>query len=278
MSDRSDLDREIAEEDELRGLLRAGDRHLVAPPIALIEARSARSRSTPILGAVALALLVLVIAVGIGRSRVAAPSTSPSPSAATTAPAVPTARPETGSPLVSTGLCPEPPKPGYLPWPSHRGQIDTSSTKTESTWFGADSPVDVPAVRITLQPYADPQPTTNRQTAGDRDVFLYFTSGQPVEARAWWREPGGACPIVTTALVWPEKDRTTQQAELLRVIASIPSIALAPTPSAKPGSQYGFVVRQSASRVAIVREDGSLVTTLDDVSGSPAVSGDGRQL
>jgi len=138
--------------------------------------------------------------------------------------------------------------------------------------------VDVPAVRLTLEPYADLQPTTNRQTAGGREVFVYFTSGQPVEARAWWREPTGPCPTVTTALVWPEKDRTVLQLELLRVVASIPPITSAPAPSAKPASQYGFVVRESPSRVAIVREDGSAVATLDDVSGAVAVSGDGRQL
>jgi hypothetical protein len=274
MSDYTDIEREIAEEDEIRRLLRAGDRNLKAPPFVLIEQRAARPRVGSVFGSV-LMLLAAAIAIGVGLARVAVPASS-APSASPT-PAV-TATPQVANSQVRiSALCPEAPKPTYLPWPSSRTQTSSEPTRTETTWFGSGSPAPG-AARITVQPYADAQPETSRQIAGEREVFVYFTSGQSVEARAWWREPRGVCPVVTVALVWPEKDRAVQQSELLRVVASIPSFVASPAATSRPPLTYGVVVRESTAAVQVMNELGSVVVTLDDPTGLVAGSADGRRI
>jgi hypothetical protein len=102
MSDRSDLERDIAEENEIRSLLRAGDRDLVAPSVALIERRVQGRPPVPVFVGVAIAaVVVLAIAIGVGSRPVGAPVTSPSPSVlATPAPsaALPSASASAGAP------------------------------------------------------------------------------------------------------------------------------------------------------------------------------------
>ena len=290
MSERSDLERDIAEEDELRALLRAGDGPLAAAPFEVIERRMQGRRSQPALTAVVLALLAIVAAVGIGTWRVATPATSPSPSPAVTSPspsptAAATALPQVGPPSSSAlGLCPEAPRPAYLPWsttPSTHTQVQTTPTSTETTLFGPGAGAAQALVRILVQLYADSQPTTNPQTAGGRRVFVYFvpaTVRQPAEARAWWREPTSACPVVTVALVWPDKDPITQQTELLRVVESIPSLAASPPATARPTAGYGVLVRRPDGTVNVLHEDGSAPAALDARTDVLAASPDGRDI
>lgn len=274
MSERSDLERDIAEEDELRALLRAGDRHLAAAPFEVIEQRIKARRPLPAFGAIAVAVLVLVLAVGIGSWRAAAPVISPSP--APTATAVPQVGPPSSS---APALCPEAPRPAYLPWSSTQTQVQTTPTSTETTLFGPGAGANQALVRILVQPYADAQPTASPQTAGGREVYVYFASSrQPAETRAWWREPSGPCPVVTVALVWPEKDPTTQQTELLRVVAAIPSFAASSSATAPPAAGYGVLVRQPDGKVSVLREDGSVAAVLSDPSGILVASPDGREI
>lgn len=64
----TEIEREIAEEDEVRSLLARDDAGLVPPPYAVLERRTRRSRPFGDLIAVATAVVVLAIAAGIGRS------------------------------------------------------------------------------------------------------------------------------------------------------------------------------------------------------------------
>jgi len=98
MSDRSDIERDIAEEDELRNLLRSGDGQLVAPPVALVEQRAQQQQSFPAFATIAAALLVVVVAIGIGSRQVGAPTSSVSPSPLPTPAASGTASSPSASP------------------------------------------------------------------------------------------------------------------------------------------------------------------------------------
>lgn len=308
MSDPSDLERDVAEEDELRALLRGGDRDLAAPSFAVIERRLRGSRVAPAFSGIAVATLAIALGVGFATWRAGAPATSPSPSLAPTAPpqvatpqVAPTAARVAPPGDIAPALCPEPPRPGYLPWPSSQTQMETTPTAITTTWFGPGSGPSQARVRIAIQPYADAQPATRALTAGARQVHVYFTwelssgavqviPGQPAptpgltvrqagEARAWWREPSGACPVVTVALVWPEKDSATQEAELLRVVASIPAIAVSPALTARPAAGYGVLSRQPDGRMKLLREqDASVVASLDEPSAATAVSADAREV
>lgn len=85
----SDLQRDIAEEDELRALLTGGDRDLVAPPYSTIEPRVRSPRRSPALGALAFAVVAVVIAVAIGQWRSVVPA-APSPTLSSAPPATAT--------------------------------------------------------------------------------------------------------------------------------------------------------------------------------------------
>jgi hypothetical protein len=91
MSDNSDLERDIREEDELRALLGTRER-ISIPPFASVAARAQR-RSVPFGAIAAAAAVVLVTAVGLAfvfppATPAAVPSASASPTASSTAGAV----------------------------------------------------------------------------------------------------------------------------------------------------------------------------------------------
>ena len=271
MSDRPDLEGDLVEEEELHTLLAGGDRDLVAPDFAVIERRVRGARLLPAFGSLALAAFVVVLAVGIASWRTAAPAASPSPSTA-----IATALPNVAPPgATAPALCREPSRPAYLPWPSSQTQVQTTSTSTEATFFGPGTEPSRALVRISIQPYADPGPPTRSRTVGEREIYL---SSTPAEARAWWREPGGACPLISVALVWPDMDPSSREAELLRIVVSIPTTAAA-TPTPRAADTYGVAVRRPDGRVDVLHEqDGSAVATLNDPSSTLVVSPNGREI
>lgn len=80
MSEKDDLDRDIREEDELRGLLRTSERTSI-PPFASVAAR-ARRRSVPLGAIAAVAAAVLITAVVTVVAPLATPGAPPSASPA----------------------------------------------------------------------------------------------------------------------------------------------------------------------------------------------------
>lgn len=83
MSDRSDFQRDIAEEDEVSALLRSADARPTVPPFSEVTRRAEQHRDvSPGLAFVAAALVVAVAVTGIAGWRAAstAPATSPMPS------------------------------------------------------------------------------------------------------------------------------------------------------------------------------------------------------
>jgi hypothetical protein len=50
VSERTDLERELAEEDELRALVRSDERNLLPPPYAAVELRARRQRYAGVVG------------------------------------------------------------------------------------------------------------------------------------------------------------------------------------------------------------------------------------
>jgi hypothetical protein len=147
--------------------------------------------------------------------------------------------------------------------------------------FGPGTGAAQSVVRVLVEPYSDGQPTTDPQTAGGRTVFAYVvlaTVGKPAEARAWWREPTGTCPLVTVALVSPGQDPSAQQSDLLRIVASIPSFAASPAPTSRSSAGYGVLIRRPDGRIDLLPEGGSAPTTLDTRADALAVSPDGRDI
>jgi hypothetical protein len=301
VSDRTDLDRDIAEEDELRRLLTHGDRDLVAPSFATIASASQRPGLAPAFAAGIAAVVIVVTVAGVAALRTPSPAATPLPSAA------PTASPEIAVPQVSpiegpqTSICPSPPRPGHLPWESSETETLSQTARTQSRFFGPGDGITRPEVRVALQAYADDLPAFAPRAIGDRQVTVYstpsFSSGtapvvpgqpapspsvtlqRPAEARAWWREPSGDCPIVTVALVWPEKSASEQDGTLLRVIASIPAITVPPATTAAPAEHYGLVGRRCCGAIDVLRESnaenlGGIYTII----GFFAISPDGREI
>jgi hypothetical protein len=73
MSDQRDLEREIAEEDEVRAILRSTDQSIIVPPFTEVARRAESHRTvSPGLALAATALVVVVIVAGIGALRNAA--------------------------------------------------------------------------------------------------------------------------------------------------------------------------------------------------------------
>jgi hypothetical protein len=69
MNKDADLGREIAEEDELRSLLRAGDRETTAPPFTSLDQRGARRGTCPGKAALIGAAVIGVVAISLVRSQ-----------------------------------------------------------------------------------------------------------------------------------------------------------------------------------------------------------------
>lgn len=89
---RDELERDIAEENEVRGLLRERDRRLVVPPFSAVEERAARGHPLRTAAALSGALLLLVAAVVAARAlpkpaEPASPSASPAAVAPSACPA-----------------------------------------------------------------------------------------------------------------------------------------------------------------------------------------------
>ena len=295
MSERPDLERELAEEDELRALMRSGERDLSPPSYASVELRARRHTYAGLVGTgLAAAMVVaLIVTTAIWRSNVPATATA-SPPAVTASPSLPTASPEVAIPQVVTSprpevisLCPVPTRPGYLPWPSSSTTIETTSTTMTSTFDGPGEGTSKAFFRIAFAPYADAAstPAGTGVKAGDREVHPYFALGSPgsgqgasTEGRAWWRESASPCPAVVAALVWPGEDRTRLQQELLRIIASIPPVTAAAS-AARPAADYGTLNRRSDGELRVFREsDGAVVATLSADALYTAVSRDGRDV
>jgi hypothetical protein len=80
MSEGKDIEREIAEEDELSELLRPSDRGLVIPPFSAVVRRAQRRQPTLGFALATLAALLVVAAVSVGMWQAAtAPATAPTP-------------------------------------------------------------------------------------------------------------------------------------------------------------------------------------------------------
>jgi hypothetical protein len=85
MSDRDDLERDIAEEDELASILRPSDRRGLIPPFAEVTRRAEQHRHmSPAFALAAAIALVVVVVAGVGGWRAAStaitPTGSPAPS------------------------------------------------------------------------------------------------------------------------------------------------------------------------------------------------------
>jgi hypothetical protein len=290
VSERTDLERELAEEDELRALVRSDERNLLPPPYAAVELRARRQRYAGVVGtAVAAAMVVaLIVATATWRSNVPATATASPPAVTPSATASPVAVPQVvTSPRPEViSLCPAPTRPGYLPWPSSSTTIETTSTTMTSTFDGPGEGTSKAFFRIAFAPYADAAstPAGTPVMAGDREVYPYFALGRPgsgqgaTEGRAWWRESASSCPAVVAALVWPGEDPTRLQQELLRIIASIPPVGGAAS-AARPAADYGTLNRRSDGELRVFREsDGALVATLSANALHTAVSRDGRDV
>lgn len=304
MSDRTDLERDIAEEDELRRLLTHGDRDLVAPRFAdvLQAAARGRSRLMPGLAAVAAAMVLVIVGIGVVSVREPSPASTPFPSIGPTASPQVAIPPVGERPAESVSICPEPPRPAYLPFESSETQTTSQLDRIESRFLGPGAGVTRPEVRVALQASADDLPKHAPRRIGNREVITYSTpslySGtapfvpgqpspspsltlqQPAEARAWWREPSGDCPVVTVALVWPDdgSERTDEDA-LARVIQSIPAIPVAAAATAAPADQYGLIGRRCCGLIDVLRESnaenlGGIYTTIGFFDISP----DGREI
>jgi hypothetical protein len=285
MSERTDLERELAEEDEIRALLRSGERDLMPPPYASVELRDRPQTFAGVVGiALATAVVVaLVIASGLWRGEVPA-----APVTVSGSPSVPTASPQVAIPQIATSprpeltsLCPTPARPAYLPWPSSSTATETMSTTMTVTFYGPGEGTTRAFVRIAVAPYpeGDSTPARIAVKAGERDVYPYFW-GQAgsTEARAWWREPASPCPVVIAALMWPGEDRTRLQQELLRVVASLPPVTAAAS-AVRPAADYGTLIRRSDGELRVQREsDGAVVASFAANALYTAVSRDGREV
>jgi hypothetical protein len=295
VSERTELERDLAEEDEIRALVRSGERNLMPPPYASVELRARRQTYAGVVGtALAAATVVaLIAATATWRSYVPAAATA-SPPTVTASPSGPTASPQVAIPQVGTSprpdvisLCPTPTRPGYLPWPSTSTTTETTSTTMTATFDGPGEGNSKAFFRVAYAPYADAgsTPAGIGVIAGDREVHPYFSLGAPgsgqgaqTEGRAWWRESTSPCPVVVAALVWPGEDRTRLQQELLRIIASIPPVTAAAS-AARPAADYGTLNRRSDGELRVLREsDGAVVATLSANALYTAVSRDGREV
>jgi hypothetical protein len=291
VSERTELERELAEEDEIRALVRSGERNLMPPPYASVELRARRQTNAGVVGTAlgAATVVALIAATAIWRSYVPAAATA-SPATVSASPSAPAASPQ-AVPRVGTSqrpdvisLCPTPTRPGYLPWPSTSTTTETTSTTMTATFDGPGEGISKAFFRVAFAPYADADstPAGIGVKAGDREVFSYFALGGPgsgqTEGRAWWRESTSPCPVVVAALVWPGEDRAQLQQELLRIIASLPSVTAAAS-TARPFADYGTLIRRSDGELRVHREsDGAVVATLGASVLYAAVSRDGRDL
>jgi hypothetical protein len=285
MSERTDLERELAEEDEIRALMRSGERDLMPPPYASVEVRNRPQTFTGGVGiALAAAVVVaLVVASGFWRGDVPASPVTPSGS-----PSLPTASPQVAIPQIATSprpevtsLCPTPARPAYLPWPSSSTSTETTSTTMTVTFYGPGEGTARAFVRIAVAPYPEADSTPARVTvkAGERDVHPYFWGqGGSTEARAWWREPASPCPVVIATVAWPGEDRERLQQELLRAIASLPTVTTTAS-TVRQAADYGTLIRRSDGELRVQREsDGAVVASLAANALYTAVSRDGREV
>lgn len=295
MSERTDNERDLAEEDDVRALLRHGERDLLPPTFASVEHAAQAPVRSPGFAAGAVAALALVLVLVFVTSA-GNPPAGPGTPAPTGSPQATVGQVAT-SPRPDTSLCPDPPRPGYLPWLSSSTQLQTTPTSKEMTFFGPDRQS---WVRIELAPYRDGAPG-RRQTVGGRDINVYITpamwgpfvvppgqtpsaslaSGapqRPSEVRATWREVSGSCPMVTVALVWPGEE-ARHESELLRIVASIPPLVSSSTPAPAASDNYGLLVRHPDGKASVVREsDGAAVATLTEPSTVFAPSPNGAEV
>jgi hypothetical protein len=129
MSEKDDLERDVREEDELRGLLRTHERTSI-PPFASVSARAGR-RSVPFGTIAAIAAMVLVTAMGISIfappvTPASGPSASPSPSSSAGGAASPSVVPSasistTPAPTASPGAALLKPGFGVIYWGARQG-------------------------------------------------------------------------------------------------------------------------------------------------------------
>lgn len=202
------LSAEIARNDDLLSLR---ERVIELDPLAP-NAKNAGAHRLRIGLLLATTILMLIVAVGVGQflaGRHEQPSAATASAAAT-----------------SAGNCSAPPRPQYLPFPA--------SAPTESTYedgarglryYATNAQPSLPVYAFIGHQRNPPGWAGAGHTvqAGRRTVNVIWGGDPGVgEITSYWTEGSGSCTVFTTSLVLRTGTPAQIEAELLKVIASLP--------------------------------------------------------
>jgi hypothetical protein len=168
MSDREDLERDIAEEDQLFALLRHGGPRVAIPPFAEVVRRAETRRSVgPSLALAAAALLVVVAVAAIGALR---PSSTPGTAIASGSPAPPSSAVTSGCGEIPAGALVHAPQAGKWLRMSLDAVQPTDAQTNQLRWlirFAVPAGAPGPAT-LTISGTTSPGENAVKIRAGDR--------------------------------------------------------------------------------------------------------------